>query len=82
MVILSLASKIFQSVLTFLKTARSARAGKLLKLTKLNRIFKMFKAFRTIRIINFIYIGAETFNQVRRLIEKMISCLPLSNSPL
>lgn len=79
LVILSLVSNIFVSVVTILKTARSARAGKLIRLTRLNRLFRMFRAVRNINVVNFIMIGADTVSQVKLLIYKIFSCLPLSN---
>lgn len=79
MVLLSLFSNLLYSVLTVLKSAKSAKATKILKITKLNRVFKMFRALRTVKVVNVLMIGADTFHQVKLLIERILICIPLSN---
>lgn len=80
LVTLSLISNLFESIITILKTARSAKAAKIIRLTKLNRLFKMCSAVKKVQCLHFLIQGAETFSQVKLLIFKIFSCLPLSKS--
>lgn len=79
MILFSLFSNLLYTVISVVRSAKSAKAGKLLRLTKLNRVFKMFRALRTVKIVNFFLIGADAFNQVKLLIQRIFMCIPFSN---
>jgi len=78
MIIISLISQLFLSVISFVRAARSLRAGKLLRLARLNRLFRVFRTFRSIKVCNFFMIGADILNEVKSLIIRICICIPIS----
>ena len=58
MVIISLVSDFFLSIVGILRAAKSFKASRIIKITKLNRGLKAFKTLRTIKFFNFLSSGA------------------------
>ena len=77
MVSISVLSELLYEVISVLSQAKTAKAGKLLRLTKLNRLFKMFRALRTAKFCRFLEAGADTFDNVKQLIQRIFTCIPL-----
>ncbi|CAD8182723.1 unnamed protein product [Paramecium octaurelia] len=56
---------------------QSIKANRILRLAKIQKVFRLFRAFRSVKIISFLLKGVEFLDVVRRLLYKILFCIPI-----
>ena len=78
MIIVSFFGIFLQNLSSILKgSATSVQSSKLLKLAKLNKLFRTFRACRTIKIVSFLFYGIDTLVQLKNMVERIFTCMPM-----